>query len=85
MTLPIARELSNYNIRCVTIAPGLFLTPMLMSLSDKVRESLAKQVPYPKRLGNPEEYAKLAQFIIENPMMNGETVRLDGSIRMSSL
>ncbi|KAG2381990.1 hypothetical protein C9374_005782 [Naegleria lovaniensis] len=85
MTLPIARELSNYNIRCVTIAPGLFLTPMLMSLSDKVRESLGKQVPFPPRLGDPPEYAKLVQFLIENPMMNGEVVRLDGSIRMSSL
>ena len=85
MTLPIARELSQYNIRCVTIAPGLFLTPMLMGLSEKVRESLGKQVPYPKRLGDPTEYANLVQFLIENPLMNGEVVRMDGSIRMSSL
>ncbi|EFC43095.1 short chain dehydrogenase [Naegleria gruberi] len=85
MTLPLARELSMYNIRCVTIAPGLFLTPMLMSLGEKVRESLAKQVPYPKRLGEPNEYASLVQFLIENSLMNGEVVRMDGSIRMSSL
>ena len=84
MTLPIARELSQYHIRCVTIAPGMFQTPMLTDrLSEDIRETLVKQVPYPKRLGMPEEYAKLAQFIIENPMMNGETIRLDGSFRMN--
>ncbi|KAL9642859.1 hypothetical protein ABK040_015830 [Willaertia magna] len=85
MTLPIARELSLLGIRCVTIAPGLFKTPMLAGLGEKVIKSLAKQVPFPRRLGEPEEYAKCCQYIIENEMMNGETIRLDGAIRMSSL
>jgi NAD(P)-dependent dehydrogenase (short-subunit alcohol dehydrogenase family) len=83
MTLPIARELARYGIRVVTIAPGLFDTPMLAGLPEKARESLAQQVPFPSRLGHPEEYASLAQHIIENEMMNGEVIRLDGAIRMA--
>ena len=83
MTLPIARELARYGIRVMTIAPGLFDTPMLAGLPEKARESLAQQVPFPSRLGHPEEYARLAQHIIENQMMNGEVIRLDGAIRMA--
>ena len=82
MTLPIARDLSSVGIRVNTIAPGLFLTPLLMGLPEKVQTALAQTVPFPKRLGNPDEYAKMVLSIIENGMMNGETVRLDGSIRM---
>jgi 3-hydroxyacyl-CoA dehydrogenase/3-hydroxy-2-methylbutyryl-CoA dehydrogenase len=85
MTLPIARELSAYGIRVNTIAPGIFWTPMLANLSEKVRESLGKQIPFPQRLGKPEEFADLVVFLIKNSMMNGETVRLDGGIRMSAL
>jgi NAD(P)-dependent dehydrogenase (short-subunit alcohol dehydrogenase family) len=83
MTLPIARDLSRDGIRVCTIAPGIFETPMMKSMSDEVRESLGKQVPFPSRLGKPEEYAHLAQAIITNPMLNGETIRLDGAIRMA--
>ncbi|EIG61374.1 SDR family NAD(P)-dependent oxidoreductase [Bradyrhizobium sp. WSM1253] len=83
MTLPIARDLSKLKIRVNTIAPGLFLTPMLMGLSEEVRASLAKQVPHPARLGSPDEYAALAIHIAENAMLNGETIRLDGAIRMA--
>ena len=82
MTLPIARDLSSFGVRVNTIAPGLFLTPMLEGLPEKVREQLGQTVPLPKRLGKPAEYAKLVQSIIENPMLNGETIRLDGAIRM---
>jgi NAD(P)-dependent dehydrogenase (short-subunit alcohol dehydrogenase family) len=82
MTLPIARDLSSYGIRVCCIAPGLFLTPMLEELSEDVRKSLASGVPFPKRLGKPDEFARLAQSIIENPMLNGETIRLDGALRM---
>ena len=82
MTLPIARDLSSVGIRVNTIAPGLFLTPLLMGLPEKVQTALAQTVPFPKRLGDPDEYAKMVLSIIENGMMNGETVRLDGSIRM---
>ena len=82
MTLPMARDLATYGIRVVTIAPGLFDTPLLASLPEKVRVYLAKTVPNPSRLGYPEEYAQLTQSIIENPMLNGETIRLDGAIRM---
>lgn len=82
MTLPMARDLALEGIRCVTIAPGLFNTPLLASLPEKVRENLASNVPCPQRLGNPEEYAHLVQTIIENPMLNGETIRLDGALRM---
>jgi 3-hydroxyacyl-CoA dehydrogenase / 3-hydroxy-2-methylbutyryl-CoA dehydrogenase len=84
MTLPIAREFADYGIRVVTIAPGLFETPMLAGLPDKARESLITQVPFPKRLGQPHEYAMLVQHIIENPLLNGETIRLDQAIRMGS-
>ena len=82
MTLPMARDLATQGIRVVTIAPGLFDTPLLASLPEKVRVFLAKTVPNPSRLGYPEEYAQLAQSIIENHMLNGETIRLDGAIRM---
>ncbi len=83
MTLPIARDLAQYGIRVNTIAPGLFLTPLLMTLSDEAKRSLAAQVPFPPRLGDPSEYAALAVHIAENPMLNGETIRLDGAIRMA--
>ncbi|MFD5851309.1 3-hydroxyacyl-CoA dehydrogenase [Cytobacillus pseudoceanisediminis] len=82
MTLPIARELADYGIRVMTIAPGLFNTPMFDSLPDEARDSLGKMVPFPSRLGYPEEYARLAESILVNPMLNGETIRLDGGIRM---
>jgi NAD(P)-dependent dehydrogenase (short-subunit alcohol dehydrogenase family) len=82
MTLPIARDLAQHGIRVNTIAPGLFLTPLLMGLSEEVRASLGAQVPFPPRLGEPPEYAALAVHIVENPMLNGETIRLDGAIRM---
>lgn len=84
MTLPIARDLAGDGIRVVTIAPGLFDTPLLQALPDKVRGFLAKTVPFPKRLGSPDEYAQLAQHIIENPLINGETIRLDGALRMTA-
>jgi NAD(P)-dependent dehydrogenase (short-subunit alcohol dehydrogenase family) len=83
MTLPIARDLSRNGIRVVTIAPGLFLTPMLLGLPQEAQDSLGKQVPFPPRLGKPEEYAALAKHIVENEMLNGETIRLDGAIRMA--
>ena len=83
MTLPIARDLSSMQIRVCTIAPGLFMTPLMMGASDELLKSLASQVPHPRRLGNPEEYGMLALHIIENPMLNGETIRLDGAIRMA--
>jgi NAD(P)-dependent dehydrogenase (short-subunit alcohol dehydrogenase family) len=83
MTLPIARDLSRNGIRVVTIAPGLFLTPMLLGLPKEAQDSLGKQVPFPSRLGKPEEYAHLAKSIVENEMLNGETIRLDGAIRMA--
>ncbi len=83
MTLPIARELARKQIRVVTIAPGLFETPMLAALPEDAKASLGQQVPHPSRLGRPEEYAALVQHIVENPMLNGETIRLDGAIRMA--
>lgn len=83
MTLPIARDLARQGIRVVTIAPGIFETPMLAGLPEKARISLAQQVPFPSRLGRPDEYAALAQHIIENEMLNGEVIRLDGAIRMA--
>ncbi len=83
MTLPIARELSRFGVRVMTIAPGIFETPLLGQLSEEVRRSLAEQVPFPKRLGKPDEYAALVEHIIENEMLNGETIRLDGAIRMA--
>lgn len=82
MTLPIARDLAPSKIRINTIAPGLFLTPMLEGLPEQVRTELASTVPFPKRLGKPDEYAQLVQSIIENPMLNGEVIRLDGALRM---
>jgi NAD(P)-dependent dehydrogenase (short-subunit alcohol dehydrogenase family) len=82
MTLPIARDLAQHGIRVNTIAPGLFLTPLLMGLSEEIRASLGAQVPFPPRLGEPPEYAALAVHIVENAMLNGETIRLDGAIRM---
>lgn len=84
MTLPLARELSRFGIRVMTIAPGIFETPMLAGLPEKARESLAQQVPFPPRLGNPDEYAALAQHILENEMLNGEVIRLDGAMRMGA-
>ena len=83
MTLPLAREFARSGIRVMTIAPGLFLTPLLQSLPEEAQQSLGMQVPFPSRLGKPAEYAQLAQQIIENPMLNGETIRLDGAIRMA--
>jgi NAD(P)-dependent dehydrogenase (short-subunit alcohol dehydrogenase family) len=83
MTLPIARELARYGIRVMSIAPGIFDTPMLAGLPEPARQSLGQQVPFPPRLGRPEEYAALAQSIVENTMLNGETIRLDGAIRMA--
>ncbi|MGE0311091.1 MAG: 3-hydroxyacyl-CoA dehydrogenase [Lautropia sp.] len=83
MTLPIARDLSRDGIRVLTIAPGIFETPMLMGMGQEVRDSLGRQVPFPPRLGRPAEYAQLARAMIENQMLNGETVRLDGAIRMA--
>jgi len=83
MTLPIARDLSRDAVRVVTIAPGLFLTPLMDSLPKEVQESLGRQVPFPSRLGRPEEYAQLVAHIFENTMLNGETIRLDGAIRMA--
>ena len=82
MTLPVARDLAELGIRVMTIAPGIFETPMLATLPDPIRVSLGKQVPFPSRLGRPAEYAALALHIIENAMLNGETIRLDGAIRM---
>lgn len=83
MALPIARELARFGVRVMTIAPGIFGTPMLMGMPQEVQDSLAANVPFPSRLGKPEEYADLAMHMIENVMLNGETVRLDGAIRMA--
>ncbi|MCD4715232.1 MAG: SDR family NAD(P)-dependent oxidoreductase, partial [Desulfobacterales bacterium] len=84
MTLPIAREFAEYGIRIMTIAPGIFRTPMLEGLPENVQEALGKMVPFPKRLGEPSEFAALVQHIVENPMLNGEVIRLDGAIRMAA-
>lgn len=83
MTLPIAREFARFGIRVMTIAPGIFQTPLLAALPEAAQASLGQQVPFPSRLGRPEEYAHLAQTIIENEMLNGETIRLDGALRMA--
>ena len=82
MTLPIARELARHGIRVMTIAPGIFDTPLMAAMPESVRASLGASVPFPSRLGRPDEYAQLARQIIENPMLNGSTIRLDGAIRM---
>jgi NAD(P)-dependent dehydrogenase (short-subunit alcohol dehydrogenase family) len=84
MTLPIARELARFGIRVVTIAPGIFDTPMLQGMSEEIRASLGAQVPFPPRLGRPDEYAALVRHIIENEVLNGEVIRLDGAIRMGA-
>jgi 3-hydroxyacyl-CoA dehydrogenase/3-hydroxy-2-methylbutyryl-CoA dehydrogenase len=83
MTLPLARDLSRDGVRVMTIAPGLFDTPLLAALPDNVKHALGAMVPFPSRLGRPDEYAQLVQQIIENPMLNGEVIRLDGAIRMA--
>jgi NAD(P)-dependent dehydrogenase (short-subunit alcohol dehydrogenase family) len=84
MTLPIARELARFGIRVMTIAPGIFDTPMLAGLPEPARQSLGQQVPFPSRLGRPDEYAALVRHIIENEMLNGEVIRLDGALRMAA-
>ncbi|WP_176598983.1 MULTISPECIES: SDR family NAD(P)-dependent oxidoreductase [Sphingobium] len=83
MTLPIAREFARYGIRVMTIAPGIFWTPLLAALPQEALDSLGRQVPFPSRLGQPDEYAQLVESIVTNPMLNGETIRLDGAIRMA--
>ncbi|MBO9723842.1 MAG: SDR family NAD(P)-dependent oxidoreductase [Novosphingobium sp.] len=83
MTLPVAREFARYGIRVMTIAPGIFWTPLLATLPQEAQDSLGKQVPFPSRLGQPDEYAQLVESIVTNPMLNGETIRLDGAIRMA--
>jgi NAD(P)-dependent dehydrogenase (short-subunit alcohol dehydrogenase family) len=83
MTLPIARELARFGIRVMTIAPGIFETPMMSSLAADVQEALGKMVPFPPRLGRPDEFASLVREIMQNPMLNGEVIRLDGAIRMA--
>ncbi len=83
MTLPIARELARFGIRVCTIAPGLFYTPMMESLPPEVQESLGKSMPFPPRLGRPEEFAQLAAHIVDNEMLNGESIRLDGAVRLA--
>jgi NAD(P)-dependent dehydrogenase (short-subunit alcohol dehydrogenase family) len=83
MTLPMARDLASLGIRVVTIAPGIFKTPMMATLPQEAQDSLGKQVPFPPRLGRPDEYAALVTHICENPMLNGECIRLDGAIRMA--
>lgn len=84
MTLPLAREFARYGIRVMTIAPGIFLTPLLATLPQDVQDSLGAQVPFPSRLGQPDEFAQLVESIILNPMLNGEVIRLDGAIRMTA-
>ncbi|MEV0685175.1 3-hydroxyacyl-CoA dehydrogenase [Nocardia sp. NPDC050378] len=83
LTLPVARDLASFKIRVVTIAPGLFRTPLFETLPEEALQSLGAQVPHPSRLGRPAEFAALARHIVENPMLNGETIRLDGAIRMA--
>jgi len=84
MTLPLARECASYGIRVMAIAPGIFMTPMIAAMPEAVQESLGRMVPFPQRLGKPAEYALLVKHIIENPMLNGEVIRLDGAIRMAA-
>ena len=84
MTLPLARELARFGIRVVAIAPGVFQTPMMAAVSDELRESLEAQIPFPKRFGSPDEFAALVQHAVENSMLNGTTLRLDGAMRMGA-
>ena len=84
MTLQLAREFADYGIRVMTIAPGIFETPMIAGLSEKVKEALLKLMLFPKRLGKPSDFAQLVKHIIENPMLNGETIRLDGAVRITA-
>ncbi|MDA7980102.1 MAG: 3-hydroxyacyl-CoA dehydrogenase [Pirellulales bacterium] len=84
MTLPIARELAKFGIRVMTIAPGTFDTPMMGGMTEEIRASLAAQIPFPSRFGHPDEYAKLAEHIVSNRMLNGEVIRLDGALRMGA-
>ncbi|MEY4416539.1 MAG: hypothetical protein RIQ53_3832, partial [Pseudomonadota bacterium] len=84
MTLPLARDLAQWGIRVMTIAPGLFATPLLQELPAEVQQSLAAAIPFPKRLGRPEDYAALALHIAQNPQLNGEVIRLDGALRMAA-
>ncbi|WP_040848106.1 SDR family NAD(P)-dependent oxidoreductase, partial [Nitrospirillum viridazoti] len=84
MALPIARELARVGVRIMTIAPGIFWTPMVAGFTQEVQDSLAASIPFPKRLGKPEEYAELALTIVRNVMLNGETIRLDGAVRMNA-
>ncbi|UHC19588.1 SDR family NAD(P)-dependent oxidoreductase [Methylobacterium currus] len=84
MALPLAREFARYGIRVMTIAPGIFLTPLLATLPEEVQVSLGQQVPFPSRLGQPDEFAQLVEGIVLNPMLNGEVIRLDGAIRMTA-
>jgi NAD(P)-dependent dehydrogenase (short-subunit alcohol dehydrogenase family) len=83
LTLPLARDLAQFGVRVCTIAPGLFLTPLMAELPQQVQESLAASIPFPKRLGKPEEFAQLALCIVENLSLNGEVIRLDGGLRMA--
>ena len=83
MTLPIARDLAQYGIRVMTILPGIFYTPMMDQITEEFRKSLEASVPFPSRLGKPDEYARLVEAIIDNDMLNGEAIRLDGAIRMA--
>ncbi|WP_275286731.1 3-hydroxyacyl-CoA dehydrogenase [Halomonas elongata] len=83
MTLPVARELARHGIRVMTIAPGLFMTPLMETLPEEIQQSLAESIPFPHRLGRPDEFARLACQIVDNAMMNGETIRLDGALRMA--
>jgi NAD(P)-dependent dehydrogenase (short-subunit alcohol dehydrogenase family) len=83
MTLPVARELARHGIRVVTIAPGIFETPMMAGMPKEVQDSLGKSVPFPPRLGRPPEFAALARHVFENTMLNGEVIRLDGALRMA--
>ena len=83
MTLPLAREFTRIGVRVMTVAPGVFHTPMVDGMPEQVYQSLCAQVPFPSRLGHPDEYAMMVEAIVANPMLNGETIRLDGAIRMA--
>jgi NAD(P)-dependent dehydrogenase (short-subunit alcohol dehydrogenase family) len=84
MTLPAARELASHGIRVMSIAPGIVHTPMIANLPDKIQEALRAMIPFPRRLTQPQEFAALCQHIIENPMLNGSTIRLDGAVRLAA-